>query len=131
MFFLAEARVPMRAPEPWSIMARPTSSKQRERDAYLAMGKTGDPAAGAGPQAPGDWPSLTPTKAERRRFLRRYAGFLRPFLWQIGSILTLALVVAALDLIWPLLIMLLIDVATGSKVSTAGAQHRALQRLPW
>jgi len=106
-------------------MRQPISSKQREREAYRGLAQTAQTAAATEPDGSaaqshlaGDAPNLRPSKAQRRRYLRHYAAWLRPFVWHIALVMLMALGVAALDVTWPLAIMLLLNILTGSGIST-------------
>jgi ATP-binding cassette subfamily B protein len=79
-------------------MQQPISSKQREATFYGQKVK----AASAGAVQ-------RPPKEQRRRFLRRYAAWLWPYRAAMAVVLVLALVVAALDMAWPLAIKFAVD----------------------
>jgi ATP-binding cassette subfamily B protein len=82
-------------------MEQPTSSKQREIAFYK---QKGNPAGNA--------KVARPPKEERRRFLRQYANWLWPYRAAMAFILILSLVVAALDMAWPLAIKFAIDLVS-------------------
>src|SRR3974377_362908 len=54
-----------------------------------------------------------PKREKRRKYLRDYARWLWPYRWQIAGVFTLALVVAAMDAVWPLAIKGMIDALSG------------------
>jgi len=84
-------------------MQQPISSKKREIAFYEKKAK---PAQ--------DGKVSRPPKEERKRYLRQYAAWLWPYRWAMAAVLTLALIVAALDMAWPLAIMLAVNLVAGS-----------------
>jgi ATP-binding cassette subfamily B protein/subfamily B ATP-binding cassette protein MsbA len=53
-----------------------------------------------------------PPREDRRRYLKDYARWLWPYRWQLVVIFALAVVTTGLDMIWPLLIKLVVDLLT-------------------
>jgi ATP-binding cassette subfamily B protein len=78
----------------------PQSSKHRDRDFQIAGKKNPGVTNAAAQNAPA---------GQRKKYLREYVDWLRPYRWRLASILSLALVGAILDLLWPLLIKRLVD----------------------
>src|ERR1700733_15233193 len=79
-------------------MQASSSSRQRDREFRLHGRSAGSPTKN------GQIPS-----GQRRQFLREYISWLRPYRGRIAAIFTFALLGAALDLLWPLLIKFLVD----------------------
>jgi ATP-binding cassette subfamily B protein/subfamily B ATP-binding cassette protein MsbA len=68
-------------------------------------GKTPTPAA----DSPGSTTPAKPDAARRRRYLRNYRDWLRPYLVALLMLFFLALLGAALDMVWPLALKHIID----------------------
>jgi ATP-binding cassette subfamily B protein len=82
---------------------RLTSSRQRAADFYRTMGKP--PPASNGEAVTDKWSG--------RRYLREYVRWLWPYRWAIGGVLVVALITAAMDMVWPLAIKHIIDLLAG------------------
>src|SRR3954454_9060340 len=67
------------------------------------------------PRADGQSPASTngqkprPDAQLRRKYLKDYARWLWPYRWALAAVFTLAVITAGLDMVWPLLIKLVID----------------------
>lgn len=86
-------------------MKQAISSKQRERQFRAARAKNPtEPAASSGsePRRPRD-------RSKRWHYLRQYGRWLWPYRWGIITVFLLALISAALDMVWPLVIKTIID----------------------
>src|SRR6185503_21062819 len=79
-------------------MARPLSSRQRERQFHE---KTRAKASSDGEAKKSKWGS--------RKYLRDYVRWLYPYRFSIAGVLVLALIGAALDMVWPLAIKSIVD----------------------
>src|SRR4051812_25772762 len=53
-------------------------------------------------------------KSSQRRYLRDYARWLWPYRFAIGGVLVVALITAAMDMVWPLAIKFVIDTLAGA-----------------
>ena len=82
---------------------RTTSSRQRYRDFRTKMR---EPAVSANGEA-------SAAKWGGRKYLREYVRWLWPYRWAIGGVLVIALITAALDMVWPLAIKRIIDLLAG------------------
>ena len=80
-----------------------TSSRQRYRDFRHKM---------AGPKVWKDGQGVK-DKWGGRKYLREYTRWLWPYRWAIGGVLVIALITAALDLVWPLAVKHIIDLLAG------------------
>ena len=99
-------------------MKTPVSSKQREREFHS---KPVDCRAVAGQQQRSGRCVQAPSteKAERRKLLKQYIQFLRPFRNRIAFNFLLALFVVGLDSLWPLGLKMMIDLISGSHSNSA------------
>jgi ATP-binding cassette subfamily B protein len=86
-------------------MRQPVSSRQRALE-FRRNPTAPRPSANGKPPESEKKPK---DKAKRRRYLWQYVRWLWPYRWSLGSLLTLALLAAALDMIWPLAIKSVID----------------------
>ncbi|HEY1629327.1 MAG TPA: ABC transporter ATP-binding protein [Tepidisphaeraceae bacterium] len=96
-------------------MQAPTSSRQRDREFRLhgpAAGSTNNPKNGQLPSG------------QRRKFLGDYIDWLRPYAGRLAIIFLLALFVATLDLVWPLLIKFLVDALSSRNPDWPGIFHQ-------
>src|SRR6188472_4162788 len=82
---------------------RTTPSRQRYANFRQKMGA---PAVSANGDAAKD-------KWGGRKYLREYVRWLWPYRWAIGGVLFVALITAALDMVWPLAIKHIIDLLAG------------------
>jgi ATP-binding cassette subfamily B protein/subfamily B ATP-binding cassette protein MsbA len=102
-------------------MAESTSSKQKARQ-FVASLRKGGGAAAADPSGNGDAGktggrpdagkadgSKSAPSPNRRKYLREYIRWLWPYRMTIGSLFFMALIVAGLDMIWPLAIKWIIN----------------------
>src|SRR4051812_45497212 len=89
-------------------MKQPLSSKQRER--HFRATRMKSPDAG-GPQSPTGRNATRPPRDRTKRwhYLKQYGRWLWPYRFGILAVFLLALVSAALDMVWPLVIKLIID----------------------
>jgi ATP-binding cassette subfamily B protein/subfamily B ATP-binding cassette protein MsbA len=90
-------------------MKLPPSSRHRERE-FRAHGPAAARSDGNGQVEKSKKPPR-PDKAQRRKLLREYIDWLWPHWPRILFILVLSLIVMALDMVWPLGIKWIIDVA--------------------
>src|SRR4051812_26754854 len=101
-------------------MKQPVSSKEREREFRRSpRSHSGAESATAGGAARGNGRLDTnkpprPDKTTRRKYLKAYVAWLWPQRFAILVILLMALTVAALDMVWPLGIKLIIDAVSSS-----------------
>ena len=58
-------------------------------------------------------------KSATRKYLRDYVRWLWPYRWAIGAVLLVALITAALDMVWPLAIKFVIDTLAGKGSAAA------------
>jgi ATP-binding cassette, subfamily B, bacterial len=86
-------------------MKQSVSSKQRALE--FRRNPTASRPSRDGKPADGD--KKPKDKAKRRRYLGQYLRWLWPYRWSLASLLTLALLAAALDMVWPLAIKAVID----------------------
>jgi ATP-binding cassette subfamily B protein/subfamily B ATP-binding cassette protein MsbA len=86
-------------------MKQPISSKQRER-VFRRSHKT-DPAA-TGASRNGEVQQRVKPE-ERRKYLREYIRWLWPYRWSLAVVFVLAVITAALDMVWPLAIKGVVD----------------------
>src|SRR3954468_24952422 len=106
-------------------MKPPVSSRQRE----LEFRRTGPKDPTARPSSNGD--SAQPGKKKpkspsRRKYLRQYVRWLWPYRWTLLGVFLLALITAALDLVWPLAIKQIMD---GVLLNTRLTAFDQLKRL--
>src|SRR5215207_9518135 len=97
------------------------SSKQREREFHR---KPPDSSTQTAPGSNGNGQvdlskPPRPEKPERRRLLKQYIRFLRPFRNRIVVNFLLAVVVIGLDSLWPLGLKMMIDLISGSHSDSA------------
>jgi ATP-binding cassette subfamily B protein/subfamily B ATP-binding cassette protein MsbA len=64
-----------------------------------------------------------PDRSKRRRYLRQYAQWLGPYKWSLALVFFLSLLTTALDLAWPLVIMLVIDKVLARATGTPADYH--------
>src|SRR5215212_5533976 len=112
-------------------MKNPVSSKQREREFLAKRGRessknsgTEGATAARGASGNGRVDSKNPPRPDksiRRQYLNAYIAWLWPRRFAILIILMMALTVAALDMVWPLGIKLIIDA-----VSSATSKSRPI-----
>jgi len=86
-------------------MRQPVSSKQRAIE-FRRNPTAPRPSANG---KPSDNEKKPKDKAKRRRYLWQYIRWLWPYRWSLAALLTLALLAAALDMVWPLAIKSVID----------------------
>src|SRR5437868_2948502 len=86
------------------IVKLPKSSKLRER--AFRQGQGAKKASSVTPEKSSKWPA--------RKYLREYARWLWPYRWALAAVLLLALISAALDMVWPLAIKVVIDGLTSA-----------------
>src|SRR2546421_6473784 len=68
------------------------------------------PPAKPGPNGPPAKPKKkNPNPPPRRKYLRQYVRWLWPYRWTLLGVFLLALITAALDLVWPLAIKQIMD----------------------
>jgi ATP-binding cassette, subfamily B, bacterial len=84
-----------------------------------------DPTRGDGqvPAAPDNGQPPRASRQDRRRFLKDYARWLWPYRWELVIVFVLAVITTALDMVWPLLIKLVIDLLS-AEASNAERLHR-------
>jgi ATP-binding cassette subfamily B protein/subfamily B ATP-binding cassette protein MsbA len=89
-------------------MDRHASSKSRLND--FRRHPTREDARVAGDGENGQTPR--PQPEQRRKYLKDYARWLWPYRWALVVVFALAVITTALDMVWPLLIKLVIDLLT-------------------
>ena len=101
-------------------MKRPISSKLRAQEFHRNRGTP----------KPSDLDAADKSKSGRRKYLRQYVRWLYPYRWAILGVLLLALLTAALDMVWPLAIKRIIDMlaGTGDMGEKLGRLTRSVQR---
>src|SRR5882724_4511211 len=101
-------------------MKQPVSSRQRA----LVFRK--DPKAAMAASRPGkpDETKRTKDKTKRRHYLRQYMRWLWPYRGALAALLGLALLAAALDMIWPLAIQAIINMILGTQAGASGGAGR-------
>jgi ATP-binding cassette subfamily B protein len=109
-----------------------SSSKQREREFQRSRAQNprqdGAAADPANPQADS---KPRADKATRRRYLREYRKWLWPYRWGLVTILAIALVTTALDMVWPLAIKLIMDGVLIDNTAPRADRIAQLLRLAW
>lgn len=97
------------------ILKRPISSKQR----YLKSRRTRSV-----PITPDS--AKTDSKWSGKRYLREYARWLWPYRFPIAAVLFIALIAAAMDMVWPVALKFAIDrlAAPGAFADKLGGLHR-------
>ena len=87
------------------------SSKQREREFLKNRKKAPDATATSEGTSARDDADHHPRadKATRKRYLREYRKWLWPYRWKLGTVLVIALITTALDMVWPLAIKQIMD----------------------
>lgn len=92
-------------------MQQPISSRQREASfrANRPKGAVDKQPADTHPNGQGKPPAPKKSKQERKRYLKAYVGWLWPYRWAMSAVFLLAVVTAALDMVWPLAIRHIID----------------------
>ena len=98
-------------------MKQPISSKQRVVKFRRERGKAEAPGPSA---AAGKEQMKRPDKKKRRHFLREYIRWLWPFRLALLTLFVLALVAAALDMIWPWAVKVIIDRVLLAPTSASG-----------
>jgi ATP-binding cassette, subfamily B, bacterial len=93
---------------------RPLSSKQRYEQ--MRLGKT--------PPTPGEGAASKKRKGFKSQYLRDYVRWLWPYRWPLAGVLVLALIAAAMDMVWPIAIKFVIDI-----LAAAGSAAEKLSRL--
>jgi hypothetical protein len=97
-------------------MKTPVSSKQRERDFHRSPPDSTAPASKDGNgQAVDPSKPPRPNKSQRRKYLKQYINWLWPFRKRVALNFVLALIVVALDSLWPLGLKMMIDLISGSR----------------
>ncbi|MEO6437345.1 MAG: ABC transporter ATP-binding protein [Tepidisphaeraceae bacterium] len=80
-------------------MKRPISSKQRVAEFHRTRGAGKSSTNG----------DLEKRKPKKNKYLGQYVRWLYPHRWAIAGVLVLALITAALDMVWPLAVKAIID----------------------
>jgi len=101
-------------------MKQPVSSRQRA----LIFRKDPKAAMAASNRGKPDDSKRTKDKTKRRHYLRQYIRWLWPYRGALGALLGLALLAAALDMIWPLAIQAIINMILGSQAGASGSAGR-------
>ena len=89
-------------------MKQPISSRQRELE-FRKTRKQKPAATGDAAPSNGQEAVSTRPKAERKRYFKDYRRWLWPYRWALGVVFVLAVLAAALDMVWPLAIKQIID----------------------
>src|SRR5438045_900227 len=97
-----------------------TSSKQRHRE-FRATGI--DPQSAEIVAAPVTAQRKLRDPAKRKRYLRDYINWLWPYRWALAGIFVMAVLTAALDMVWPVMLKGVVDMLPANLPSDAKAHQ--------